>query len=167
MQVRTIPVMLFLVVGCQRGETPEQSQARIAAERDSARTEINARMHGFARWLAAGDLDSLAMMVTEDYHALAPNQATVAGKGPWLDWTRTLVAQGRWTEELTSELVEVSGPLAVQRGRYTLQFEPGPGAPPGTAAMSDTGKFLWHWRRVDGRWLLAQAAWSSDRLGPR
>ena len=167
MQVRAIGVILLLVVACQDGETPEQSQARIAADRDSARTEITGQMHGFTRWFGAGDLDSLAIMVTDDYQALVPNRTAITGKEPWLEWMGRLIAQGRWTEELTSDLIEVSGPLAVQRGRYALRFEPGPGASESTVGVSDTGKFLWHWRRVEGRWLLAQAAWSSDSPAPR
>lgn len=43
-----------------------------------------------------------------------------------------------------------------------MSFSPGPAAPAGAKASADTGKYLWQWRNVDGRWLLAAAAWSSD-----
>ena len=58
--------------------------------------------------------------------------------------------------------VEARLPSPVQRGRFTLGFVPSPSAPKGTVAVNDTGKFLWHWRRENGRWLLAAAAWNSD-----
>ena len=131
-------------------------------QRDDVEREIIAAMRRFERWLEAGEIDSLGTLVTDDYQALAPNQPTVVGKAGWLEWTRGLARLGRWTEQLTSESLQVSGPLAVQRGRYSLQFTPGPDAPSGTAKMSDTGKFLWHWTKVGDRWLLAAAAWSSD-----
>ena len=147
MRAITVGLLLCLVTGCQRAETPEQARSRMAAETDSARAEITVWMRNFERLLAAGQVDSLATMVTDDYQALAPNQPTVAGKAKWVDWTRTLVTQGRWIEQLTSEALEVNGSLAVQRGRYTLRFEPGAAAPRGAAALSDSGKFLWHWRK--------------------
>lgn len=162
MQARTIGALLYLAAACQRGEAPEQSPSSITAASTRAAAEITASMHDFARWFTAGSIDSAAMQLTDDYHALPPNQPTLGKEGWAEDWTRTQAAQGRWTFQHTSDLVEVSGSLAVQRGRYTIAFEPRPGVPSSARAISDTGKFLWHWRNVDGRWLLAQAAWSSD-----
>lgn len=151
----------ILLVEMKGLATPKVS-ASTAAEADSVRVELAAWTRNFERWLEAGQIDSLATLVTEDYQALAPNHPIVAGKSSWVDWTRQLLGLGRWTERITSEAIEVHGPLAVQRGRYTLRFVPGATAPPGTMAMTDTGKFLWHWRKVSGRWRLAAAAWSSD-----
>lgn len=142
--------------------TASKGSASSAAETQSARAELITRTLNFARWLDAGRLDSLASLVTDDYQALAPNQPAVVGKTAWVDWSRRLLTLGRWTEELTTESIEVSGPLAVHRGRYTLRFAPAATAPAGTVAMSDAGKFLWHWRKVGDEWRLAAAAWSSD-----
>jgi quercetin dioxygenase-like cupin family protein/ketosteroid isomerase-like protein len=139
-----------------------RTSAGAAADTEGARRELIARARSFERWLETGQIDSLATLVTDDYQALAPNEPIVAGKTAWLEWTRQLLRLGRWSEQLTTESTEVNGPLAVQRGRYILRFVPGAGAPAGTTAMSDTGKFLWHWRKVDGQWRLAAAAWSSD-----
>lgn len=162
MRALTVGLSLCLVTGCQSAVTPEQAHSRMAAETESARAEITVWMRNFERWQAAGQVDSLATLVTDDYQALVPNEQTLAGKAKWVDRMRTIVTQGRWSDQLTSDALEVNGPLAVQRGRYTQRFEPGAAASQGAVARSDSGKFLWHWRKVDGRWYLAAAAWSSD-----
>ena len=152
-------VAAVIFFACEPAETPEQAQARAAAELDSARAEISARTDHYTQWLAAGNADSVATLVTDDYHALGPNEPVIAGKTQFLDYVRKGLASGRYTERFTSDSLEVSGPLAVQRGRFTLLFEP---STRGASAISDTGKFLWHWRKVDGHWRLAAAAWNSD-----
>lgn len=90
--------------------TVSKGAASRAAETQRARAELVAKTVNFARWLDAGRLDSLASLVTDDYQALAPNRPVVAGKTTWIDWTRQLLTLGRWTEALTTESIEVSGP---------------------------------------------------------
>ena len=157
-----VAVGLCLLAACQRAESPEQMGSSVAAEADSARGDITDAVRNYDRWLSAGDVDSLATIVADDYQAMAPNQPTVAGKAQWVTWTRQLVAQGSWESHVTVESLEVHGPLAVLRGRYTLSMVPSAPGPRGVAAVSDTGKLLWQWRRVEGGWRIAAAAWSSD-----
>ena len=152
---------LCLFLACEGAETADQVQANTQAEEDSARAEITARMERFPTWFVAGQIDSLATLVTDDYVALAPNAPQVAGKAQWLESNRKAFALGRYTQSLTSESIEVTGHVAVQRGRFTVLFEPAATAR-GARAVSDTGKFLWHWRKTDSQWLLAAAAWNSD-----
>lgn len=154
-------VVALSLLACQRAEAP-RSAAADSADAARARDDIVTWVQNFERWLPAAQVDSLATLVTDDYQALAPNQPAIAGKASFIDFMRQSFALGRWTERFIPEPPEVNGALAVQRGRYTLSFEPGTSAPRGTTALSDTGKFLWHWRNVDGRWLLAAAAWNSD-----
>jgi ketosteroid isomerase-like protein len=134
----------------------------MAAERDSASAEITALTQDFARWLTEGSIDSAATRLTDDYHALAPNQPTVSGKAAWVEWTRQSMGQGRLTMRHAIESLEVNGPIAVTRGQYTSSGQSGATTPGSAPVLADTGKSLWHWRKVDGRWLLAAAAWSSD-----
>ena len=155
-------VGLCLVAACQRAETANRTQSTSAAETDSARAEITASMHKLSQWLSSGQPDSAATLLTDDYQAMAANQPTVAGKAKWLEWTRQMVAQARITTEPTSESIEVSGPLAVQRGRYTNTFQSRATTKGASTTVTEIGKLLWHWRKVDGHWRLATAAWSSD-----
>ena len=60
---------------------------------------------------------------------------------------------GKWHFTLNTLDVDVSGPLAVERGKYVLRFKAGPGAPTGMASFEDRGNYLVHWRReADGQW---------------
>lgn len=157
-------VLAGLLVGaCQSAETPPQADARIASESEAVRLELAAVRTNWERWTAAGSFDSSATLLTVDHVALPPNQPPISGRAQWLSWTRSAFANGTLSVINTTESVVADGALAVERGSFVLNFVPGPAAPAGTMASSDTGKFLWHWRKVDGKWLIAAAAWSSNQ----
>lgn len=150
---------LLLLVACR----PDVSQREPADESRQARAELETVITNWERWVAEGKVDSMASVLAENSYTLAPNQPAIVGREAWLAAFRPMFAQGQWTYDITIESVVAYGPLAVQRGSYVLTFAPGPGAPSGVKAMSDTGKYLWRWQKVDGRWQLAAAAWSSNR----
>ena len=162
MRTTRVIVGCMLLGACLSPETPQQADARIAAESNTARPELAAIKTKLERWFAAGALVSAATILTEDHSSLPPNQPAGSGRAHWLSSTRPLFATGTFTQSLVTESVVANGPLAVERGRYVQNFVPGPAALAGTKPAADTGKYLWHWRKVDGRWLLAAASWSSD-----
>ena len=151
-----------LVGACQSAETPQQTDARITAESNTARTELAAIGTNFARWYVAGAVDSAATVLTEDHSSLPPNQPAGAGRAHWLSANKPLSATGKFGLHHETVSVVANGPLAVEQGRYVITFVPGPAAPASATAFADTGKYLWQWRKVDGRWLLAAASWNSD-----
>ncbi len=55
---------------------------------------------------------------------------------------------------LDAQTVVANGPLAIEYGRYTLSFTPGPDAPRGVTAIADTGNYLVHWRKQGREWLI-------------
>jgi ketosteroid isomerase-like protein len=70
---------------------------------------------------------------------------------------------GQYELTLTSQLIEPSEPLAVERGRYVMKFTAGPGAPPNRQTGEDRGTFVTHWRHdPDGRWRVAVQAFVSE-----
>ena len=148
------------IVSCQR---PEAIQPSIEDESRQARTEIEAAMANWGRWLAEGKIDSMASVFTEDVQTLPPNQPLLTGRAAWLAAFRQQLTQGKVSIENITESVVAYGPVAVERGRYVLSSTPPSGAPANVRATSDTGKYLWHWRKVDGQWQVAQAAWNSNR----
>lgn len=153
----------LLLMSCQRTDTAQQAESGIEEQSRQARAEIEPLITNWERWVAEGNIDSMATLLAENSHVLPPNQPAVAGRDAWLTTFRPMLAQGQWTEDIVTESVVAHGPLAVERGSYVLTFTPGPTAPPGAKAMSDTGKYLWHWHKVDGRWQLMEAAWNSNR----
>lgn len=152
----------LLVVGCQRPDAV-QREPSIEDQSQQARAELDAIMTTWERWVTEGKVDSMASVVAEDGYTLAPNQPPLVGRAAWLAVFRPQLTQGKWSIDNVTESVVAYGPLAVERGSFVLSFAPPPGAPSSMRAISDTGKYLWHWRKFDGRWQLAQAAWNSNR----
>jgi len=152
-----------MLAGCQRVETADQIAARIEHESQIARMEIEALNGEFERWLAEGQIDSLAMMIAEDAWLSPANMPVINGRADWSLRVGADLQRGKWTEDLITESIVSSGPIAVERGRYVLDFAPGPESPTGAVALHEEGTYLWHWKRVDQRWQLAAASWHSNR----
>ena len=153
--------VLLGVTACQPTETPEQMQARIDQESAAARQTIEAANADFSRWFAAGQADSMASLYTVNATIMPPNQKAVIGRPAIKALFDAFVGMGTWSFHLTPASVVANGPMAIESGTYTLAFTPGPNAPPGMAP-ADTGKYLVHWERVNGQWLLAHDIFNSD-----
>lgn len=105
---------------------------------------------------ARGDVDALASLFTADAWQMAPNNPPLVGRDAIREFWRAAVQWGSWSFALATQAVEVSGPLAVERGSYVLRFAAGAGAPPGVASFEDRGNYLAHWRHeADGEWRAA------------
>lgn len=154
----TLVVVLGLAMGCRPpAETPEQAQTRIDAESAAARTAIDSLSGAFATHFNMGHADVVATYYTEQAHVMAPNQPAAVGR----DAIKTAFAAYfpmKPELRLMPDAVSANGPVAVERGTYSLTFTP-PGA---KAPVTDTGKYLVHWHQVDGKWLIVDDIWNSD-----
>lgn len=159
----TLSAVSVLLVACQRTEAPEQVQERLARESETVRAELEPIIARYERAVAAGNIDSMSLILAEDAHTQPPNAPAVIGRAAWLETFRPVLAQGQWSQDIITEFVAANGPMAVERGRYVLRFTPGPNAPRGARPLADTGKYLWHWRKTGERWELANLTWTSNR----
>ena len=162
MRTGSLLVLLAAAVACVPKEDPAAMAAREAAANDSAKATINAQVAMIAQGISSGVVDTIITFVAEDYTAMPPNGPSISGRAAFRAWIEGMYTLGSYREACTPDATEVHGPLAVTRGNCTLTFTPGPTAPRGTKPWTETSKFLWHWRKVDGRWLLAAGAWSSN-----
>jgi ketosteroid isomerase-like protein len=106
-----------------------------------------------ARWYASGEIDSIASLFAEDAWQMPPNNPPLVGREAIRQFWRQAVKWGKWQFSLQAQDVSVSGPIAIERGKYVLNFVAGPGAPPGMTSFEDHGNYLVHWRREsDGEW---------------
>jgi len=106
-----------------------------------------------ARWYASGDVDSVASLFAEDAWQMPPNNPPLVGREAIRQFWRQAVTWGKWEFALQAQDVSVSGPIAVERGKYQLKFAAGASAPPGMASFQDRGNYLVHWRRdASGEW---------------
>jgi ketosteroid isomerase-like protein len=65
------------------------------------------------------------------------------------------------TLALRAVAVSANGPLAVERGEWTMTA-PGEGG----AAIEEHGKYLIQWHKVDGVWRMAVDTWNADAAPP-
>ncbi len=150
--------VLVLLAGCgPQAETAEQAEARMQTETSAARTAIDSLAREFATHLNAGHPDVVAGFYTENAVAMPPNLPTASGRAAIQELFAQFVAM-KAQLTLTTQSVSANGPIAIERGIYSVTMTP-PGAP---GPVTDTGKYLVHWHMVDGRWLIAEDIWNSD-----
>jgi uncharacterized protein (TIGR02246 family) len=122
--------------------------------------EIIKRHNAMAiRAYAAGDFESLAALFAEDAWQMPPNMPPLAGRAAIREFWRAAVQWGKWDFVLDVQSVDISDPIAVERGKYVLKFTAGAGAPPGMKSFLDRGNYLVHWRHEkDGNWRIVADA---------
>lgn len=133
--------------------------AASAASGDPVKETIERHNANLVRWYAAGDIDSVVSVFAEDAWQMPPNSPPLIGREAIREYWRQVVQWGQWTFELEAQDVQVSGAMAVERGKYVLEFTAGPKAPPGMASFEDRGNYLVHWRQEsDGEWRIVADA---------
>jgi ketosteroid isomerase-like protein len=141
-------LLAAVVAGCQRSMDSGPEAVRQVIEAHNA----NAK-----RWYANGQVDSLAALFVADVWQLPPNSPPLVGRDSLRRFWATAMTWGRWEFDFTTQDVVVSNSVAVERGRYTLQFTATPRAP--IPSVADTGNYvvLWH-QEPDGQW---RAVWDA------
>jgi ketosteroid isomerase-like protein len=164
---RWLALTLPVLAACAAKETPEQMEARMRAESDSARAAIEAIGLNMQRWVQGGHADSMASIYMEDARMYMANEPLIEGREAIRRRFEQFFEAGSWTFTPRILGVVANGPLAVERGTYVVGFTPGPNAPPGMAEMfPDSGKYVIHWHRVDGQWMVADDIGNSNRQMP-
>ncbi len=111
----------------------------------------------FSYWYSTGQADSVAALFAPDGRWIAPDNPTVSGP----DEIRARVhglASLKAQVEFTPEAVDIQDTLALERGRYLMEF-----APPGGLVLHDTGHYVTRWRRMEGRWRMVEHHATTDR----
>lgn len=153
--IRYAILMLAFIPGCGPREMEDRSmQVRSIIEKHNA---------DLIRWYRAGLMDSVASLFTVDARQMAPNTEPLEGRVAIRQFWEQAAGLGTWTFQLDTREVAAYGPLAVERGTYTLHFEPGSEALPGMTASADTGSYIVQWRREHGHWLIANDIATSQR----
>jgi uncharacterized protein (TIGR02246 family) len=157
-------VLLLSVVGCQgrNGDDP----ATLAQQSADVRRIIDAHNADAVRWYAAGQIDSVAGLFAPDARQMGPNAAPLVGREAIREYWTQAASLGTWTFTLSAQDVTANGPLAIERGKYTLTFTPGPNAPGGMSAFTDRGNYLVQWRRENGKWLIVNDIATSEQPMP-
>jgi ketosteroid isomerase-like protein len=165
---RLAAVTLLALAACApKPETPEQMAARIKAESDSAWPALQAALDRLARYIAAGRADSIARFYAEDAVLMLANMPALKGRAAIQAYVAQEMSWGTMQATYATTRVDANGPLAVQQYTYVISFKPGPHAPPGMTAFTDTGKMITAYKKVNGAWLaFADMGGLSDRAVP-
>ncbi|HVO46497.1 MAG TPA: DUF4440 domain-containing protein [Steroidobacteraceae bacterium] len=145
---RSVLPAVLLLAACSANDDPQKVRAIV----DKANADA-------ARWYASADTQSLGSLFTEDAWQMPPNSPPLVGREAILKFWQQATSWGKWDFTLQAQDVSVSGPMAVERGRYVLKFTPGVDAPKNMASFEDHGNYLVQWRKgADGVWRIAADA---------
>jgi len=148
--------VVLMAAGCGGSK-----KAQDAAALREAITAVNDEFLGC--FTEGGDADCIASYFTEEGQMLLSNTPAAVGPEAIRRFWRQALGWGQWEVGFNSLLIEPSEPLAVERGRYTIKFTAGPGAPPGRPSTEDRGTYLVQWRHDgDGKWRIAVQAFVSE-----
>jgi ketosteroid isomerase-like protein len=153
--------IVALAAACQPAETPEQTEARMAAETDSATAALDAayaRMESFA---TSENADSLASLYAENARLYPSDEPLVEGR----EAIRAKYAQwfGMASAEFTHERmgILVNGPVAIERVKWSMTLTAKPGGPP-MPPMTLVGKGVVVWQRIGDQWLILDDIGNND-----
>jgi len=145
-------------------ETLEEAKARVQQESAEVRKVIEGYNADLGRYYASGDVDSIMSIFAEDARQMPPNGPALEGREQMRAFWKQAVSWGQWNFALTTVSVTAKTPLAIELGRYRLQFTPGQAAPPGMKASDDTGNYVCYWRLdEDGKWRVVYDIATSDQ----
>lgn len=113
----------------------------------------------FAAAMRANDIDAMTNMYTADAAFMPANLPAAHGQSAIrAAWTSFLSQFSSTDVTLTSDDVQQSGDLAVETGHYLVHL-----VPKGTTTtVTDSGKYLLAWKKVDGRWKIYRDIFNSD-----
>ena len=151
----------LLVASCDRGHDNGAAAAPNAASSTTSAADEEAIRQQVARWLQlvkSKDAAAIAQLYTEDGSVMPANAPIGKGRAAIQQvWAGMLGTPGFDLVFTPDQIVVAnSGDLALDRGTYTLKM-----APAGKA-MTDTGKYVVVWRKVDGEWKAIADIFNSD-----
>jgi len=111
---------------------------------DRVRQTIERHNADAVRGYATGDVESVASLFAEDAWQMPPNSPPLVGRKAIREFWGSAVRWGKWNFALEVQSVDVSEPIAVERGKYVLRFTTGSGAPPGMKSFEDRSNYLVH-----------------------
>lgn len=101
-----------------------------------------------------GDAPALTAMYTRDGQIMPPNMELVAGQQALEALFQSFWAAGDTVIKLETVEAEGSGNIAYEVGRYLLSGK--------TGQVSDQGKYIVVWKKVDGQWKLYRDIFNSN-----
>lgn len=155
----SMPILLAaLMGGCTQAPpaTPPVDQAAIGAA-------IDAITPAFFAAVAARDSMTLGNMYADDAHLLAPNMPRTDGKDAirhaWVDF---MAMPGmELTGTANTKVISEVGDMVVELGTYIFKWQDKSGK-----ALTDNGKYVTVYKKVNGEWKIIVDTFNSDMPPP-
>ena len=112
------------------------------------------------QWVDAfnrGDAAAVVALYTEEAKLLPPNSPMIVGRESIQASFQADFDASGYDLQLTVIDLHVNGDMAHEVGKYTLTIQPEEGE-----AISDSGKYVWIWKRVNGSWKVDVLIWNSS-----
>jgi len=137
---------LALVVAC----APSPS-----AQTEAARPLIEQQLGRYVRGAAMGNADSLLAVYAADAVLMPPNRPALTDRE---QQRAAFAATGPYEITFATRSLVVNGDVAIERGVWQATMQ----LPGTTMAVARDGKYLAHWHKVNGEWLMAEHIWNDD-----
>jgi uncharacterized protein (TIGR02246 family) len=129
-----------------------------ACEQQTDRSELKSRIEqANQEWMEAvqqGNADGVADMYTDDAFLLPSNTPAIQGREGVKSFFSGAMNSGIKRVKLVTEEVEGDGESAIERGTYEMMID--------GDKVVDKGKYIVHWRHLDGKWKLHKDMFNSD-----
>ncbi|MGK7391062.1 MAG: YybH family protein [Candidatus Cyclobacteriaceae bacterium M2_1C_046] len=165
-----ILAILTVVFSCENAGTTneaEDQETTQAAEKQNAeqiKQIIQNKNEKLERWYKEGKIDSAATVFAEDVVQMPPNSPALRGIDDFKKEWKRLVQEGTWLFDLNAQEVRHSGDLAMELGKYTLDFNPDEDSK--IPSFSDKGNYVVLWEKRNGEWEIVWDAPVSEQPLP-
>ena len=156
-----LTAIALLISSCNTAKEPANGASSEAAASNAPAADEAAIRSQVARWLElikAKDAAAIAQLYVEDGAVMPPNGPIGKGHADIEKTWAGMMGTPGFELNFAPEQIVLSGSadMALDRGTYPLKV-----APEGKA-MSDTGKYVVVWRKVNGEWKAAADIFNSD-----
>jgi len=134
-----ITLAVPFLVSCTTAPPPDTTAEDLQAIKAVSEQVINANNQG--------DAAATAAYYTEEAKRLPPNSPMIVGRENIQASIQAALDAGAGNLHITMIELSVSGDMAHEVGKYTLTIQPEEGE-----AISDSGKYVTIWKRVNGSW---------------
>lgn len=122
-------------------------------DQEQLRSEIEEANIEFMKASNARDAATLASLYTQDAKLMFPNMPTIEGRRNIQAFFRQALGSGITDIKLTTQEVKGTDEFAIEMGRYAMLD--------GTK-ITDEGKYVVQWKKVDGKWHLHGDIYNTD-----
>lgn len=153
-----LPVIaVLLILSCnQKQNSDGDIQKEMDEESAVAQKLIDGSNKRIETFYKNKQADSIVAQMADGVIQFPPNNKPLEGKDSIQNYWQQLFQFGNVDFSLRTQKVSAHGPLAVEWGKYNLQFKALPNSP--VPDFNDSGNYIVYYKKVNGNW---KAVWDA------